>query len=227
MFYKCINYHKPATEKVHLTIANWISSFNPSHFLTIKLSCYAKNKDRLKSDTALKSVLRKSFSKSLYSQKLCFIGCAEKGKSELWHYHLFIYNCQLTTEQLEDALYEAQSCRGFYNFTFDLQPIKKNLDKVCDYAVKEIIADKNFFFDSRLITSHDMFSLPVKKCPVKPAAPTMTEPAHPKQAPARAKSPSVLSRLGQATKRLYKGVFSALKGVLGFRCTFTTTPKPP
>lgn len=145
-------------------LADWIKSFNHTHFLTVQLPENLKISNFEASKEHLRKIMAK-FENCLLGRywnkrHLPFICFAEKGQSDGWHYHILFNANSWTTEDLQKALDETSSSLQLPLYSLKLQLIGNENDHTNFYCIKEIRIKENGNFDSdRIILSGDLFSI--------------------------------------------------------------------
>ncbi len=151
-------------EKYKKEIMNWISSCNPTHFLTIQLPEHWKTSNFELSQARLKKIMA-SFEYRLYGRKwhkkhLYFMAVAEQGHSDGWHYHIVFNRLNFTEKQLEETLLKTTVALKLPSYTLDLRPITVYQEYVTSYCTKEIKIKLNGKFHSnRIIPSTVLFNI--------------------------------------------------------------------
>jgi hypothetical protein len=159
-------YNKEQTIKVKREINKWISSFNPSHFLSIQFPINLRSNNFNNSQKYLKDIMIK-FEAILLGPKwnlthLPFIAIAEHNKIEGWHYHIYIYDNTFLTDKLKKALKRLCKYKNLPPETFHLDIIDKNVGYTCSYGTKQTVADtKGHFNPDCIILSYYLFDLPI------------------------------------------------------------------
>lgn len=160
-------YNKNKTQEIKNEITKWITSFKPTHFLSIQFPKNIRNENFDTSQESLKEIMIK-FQSILLGPKwnknhLPFIAMAEHNKIEGWHYHIYFYNCLFTKKQLDRALNRLLKNKELPPETFQLDEIDKNLQYTCSYGVKHTLADyKGHFNPDCIIPSCYLFNLDTK-----------------------------------------------------------------
>jgi hypothetical protein len=92
---------------------------------------------------------------------------AERNAFYGWHYNIYFYNHDFTTEQLQQALDKTIRNKGLTPETFNLQPITHDIDEVCSYGTKEIKVSPDGSWESeRFFSSEYLFGLSLKSATV-------------------------------------------------------------
>lgn len=153
-------------------LADWIKSFNHTHFLTVQLPKNLKTSNF----EASKEHLRKIMAKFEYclldrywnKNHLPFICFAEKGRSDGWHYHILFNAGIWTTEHLQKTLDETTTSLRLPQYSLNLEPINTIKDYTNFYCIKEIrIKENGYFYSDRIILSGDLFAI-ATKTPFRP-----------------------------------------------------------
>ena len=148
---------------------NWIEGvYRPTHFLTVQLSEEKKSKSLDNSITHLRDIMNKfefHLLRRHWNRKhLPFIGFAERGLSQEWHFHLLFNHREFTDQELLNAVFDANIRRDLPGYCLELLPIIDDVIRVEGYVTKELyIKDFGQFDSDRIILSHDLFHLPYKK----------------------------------------------------------------
>lgn len=154
-------------QRTRRDLADWIKSFNHSHFLTLQLPENLKTSNFEVSKEHLRKIMAKfeNFLLGRYWNKnhLFFMAFAEKGKSEGWHYHILFNAGIWTTEDLQKALDEATTSLRLPQYSLNLKPINTTDDYTNFYCIKEIrIKENGYFYSDRIILSGDLFAVATK-----------------------------------------------------------------
>ena len=146
----------------------WIEGvYRPTHFLTVQLPEKHKSKSLDNSITHLRNIMIK-FERYLLGRHwnrkhLPFIGFAERGLSQEWHFHLLFNHREFTDQELLNAVFDANIRRDLPGYCLELLPIIDDVIRVERYVTKELyIKDFGQFDSDRIILSHDLFHLPYK-----------------------------------------------------------------
>lgn len=156
-----------------IKLINWISEYKPTHFLTIQLPLNWRNGNIHKYDCKLKKILKR-FQKCLKrnhwnKHPLPMICIAEKNQWSGYHYHILIYDCEYTTEQLQAALDRTEKDLHLTHQTFELEPITFTPEQLYSYCVKQIKTEHDL--KERISTTSTIFNVSTKK-PKKPVKKT-------------------------------------------------------
>ena len=151
-----------------------IAKYNPTHFLTVQLPLFWRNGDIHKYTKKLKKILKR-FQKCLRrnhwnKNPLPMICIAERNTWAGWHFHILIYDCQYTTEQLQAALDRTVCNLNLTHHTFELEPITFTPEHLYFYCVKQIKTEHDM--DERISTTHTLFNITEKKRQKQPAKQT-------------------------------------------------------
>ena len=156
-----------------MKLINWISGYKPTHFLTIQLPLNWRNGNIYKYDCKLKKILKrfqKCLKKNHWNKNpLPMICIAEKNQWSGYHYHILIYDCEYTTEQLQSALDRTEKDLRLTHQTFELEPITFTPEHLYSYCVKQIKTEHDI--KERISTTSTIFNVLTKK-PKKPAKKT-------------------------------------------------------
>lgn len=161
-------YNKQNTQNIRDQINQWITSTNPTHFLSVQFPPHKRKSDLDLSKKTLRLVL-KNFQRHLLKRhwnkkSLPFIAVAEKGDSPTFHFHVLFYAYKYTKDQIQVALNKTLDNMNLPPETLVLKPIEETPYYVHSYCTKEIVADVDRHFNSdRIIFSEELFDLPVKK----------------------------------------------------------------
>ncbi|MBR6663566.1 MAG: hypothetical protein IKL33_01935 [Alphaproteobacteria bacterium] len=143
-------------------VNNWISSFKPTHFLTVQLpenkktALFERSKEHLRKIMA--AFEYRLIGRHWNKKHLFFIAFAELGKSDRWHYHVLFNHGKYTKQQLEIAMLRTMSALHMPLYCLKLDLISKYPNKVTSYCTKELrIKDYGTFDSSRIIPSTDLF----------------------------------------------------------------------
>ena len=163
------NYFEPTPTQIKLI--NWISGYKPTHFLTIQLPLNWRNGNIHKYDCKLKKILKR-FQKCLKRNHwnrnpLPMICVAEKNQWSGYHYHILIYNCEYTTEQLQAALDRTEKDFRLTKQTFELKPITFTPEHLYLYCVKQIKTEHNI--KGRISTTSTIFNISEKRHKKQPS----------------------------------------------------------
>ena len=140
-------------QKAKRDLADWIKSFNNTHFLTLQLP------ENLKTSNFENCLLGRYWNKN-HLQFMCF---AEKGKGDGWHYHILFNAGNWTTEQLEGALAKTASSLHLPLYSLQLDLINRENDYTNFYCIKEIRINNHENFNSdRIIISDCLFNISKK-----------------------------------------------------------------
>ena len=155
--------HEPTPTQTKLI--NWISQHHPSDFLTVQLPLNWRNGGLDKYNTKLKAVIKR-FQKCLrpnhWNKKpLPMICIAEKNSWFGYHFHILIYDCKYTTEQLQGALDRTEYDLRLTHQTFELEPITFTPEHLFFYCVKQIKTEHDI--KERISTTSTIFNIPEKK----------------------------------------------------------------
>lgn len=153
-----------------------IAKYNPTHFLTVQLPLNWRNGGSDKYNAKLKAVIKR-FQKCLRpnhwnKNPLPMICIAEKNSWFGYHFHILIYDCHYTTEQLQAALDRTEYDFELTHQTFELEPITFTPEYLFFYCVKQIKTEHDI--KGRISTTSTLFNIPEKQRqkryaqPVKP-----------------------------------------------------------
>ncbi|MBD5405912.1 hypothetical protein HDR59_05185 [bacterium] len=150
-------------------LKKWIdNTYSPKYLMTIQLPDNLKSENLEHSITHLKNIM-KDFERLLLhrhwnKKHIPFIAFAEKGVSEDWHFHLLFNGGNFTYLELETAIQNIISKQRLPKYCLQIDEIKNDIAKVEYYTIKEIKITNYKHFDSdRMILSHDLFNIDVKK----------------------------------------------------------------
>lgn len=156
------------SQKTKNALTDWINSYNPTHFLTVQLPENMKTPNFDISKEHLRKIMAgfefQLLGKYWNKDHLPFICVSEQGKGDCWHYHILFNSNNFMTKDLDNALSNTANTFKLPLYTFYLDEINDDKDKVYSYCTKEIKVYKNGYFDSsRIIPSNDLFNLsPIK-----------------------------------------------------------------
>lgn len=168
---KCLTKSSPnclkPNQRTRRDLADWIKSFNHTHFLTLQLPENLKTSNFEVSKEHLRKIMAKfeNFLLGRYWNKnhLFFMAFAEKGQSDGWHYHILFNAGKWTTEDLQKALDKTSTSLRLPQYSLNLEPINTIEDYTNFYCIKEIRINENGnFYSDRIILSSDLFGLPYK-----------------------------------------------------------------
>ena len=142
-----------------------IAKYNPTHFLTVQLPLNWRNGNIHKYNQKLKKILKR-FQKCLRrnhwnKNPLPMICIAERNTCAGYHFHILIYNCQYTTEQLQNALDRTTYDFKLTHHTFELEPITFTPEHLYFYCVKQIKTEHDI--KDRISTTSTLFNIPEKR----------------------------------------------------------------
>ncbi|MBR1606021.1 MAG: hypothetical protein IJ660_07965, partial [Alphaproteobacteria bacterium] len=121
----------------------WIEGvYRPTHFLTVQLPEKHKSKSLDNSITHLRNIMIK-FERYLLGRHwnrkhLPFIGFAERGLSQEWHFHLLFNHREVTDQELLNAVFDANIRRDLPGYCLELLPIIDDVIRVEGYVTKEL-----------------------------------------------------------------------------------------
>lgn len=160
-----LNEEKREPTPTQIKLINAISQYHPSHFLTVQLPLNWRNGGLEKYNAKLKAVIKR-FQKCLRpnhwnKHALPMICIAEKNSWFGWHFHILIYDCKYTTEQLQGALDKTEYDLCLTHQTFELEPITFTPEHLFFYCVKQIKTEHDI--KGRISTTTTIFNIPEKK----------------------------------------------------------------
>jgi len=144
-----------------------IAKYNPTYFLTVQLPLNWRNGNIHKYIKKLKKVLKR-FQKCLKrnhwnKNPLPMICIAERNICAGYHFHILIYDCQYTMEQLQSALDRTEYDLRLTHQTFELKPITFTPERLYFYCVKQIQTEHDI--KDRISTTSTLFNIPEKRQP--------------------------------------------------------------
>ena len=150
-------------------LKKWIdNTYSPKYLMTIQLPDNLKSENLEHSITHLKNIM-KDFERLLLhrhwnKKHIPFIAFAEKGVSEDWHFHLLFNGGNFTYLELKTAIQNIILKQRLPKYCLQIDEIKDGIAKVEYYTIKEIRVEDYKHFDSdRMILSHDLFNIDIKK----------------------------------------------------------------
>lgn len=160
-----LNEEKREPTPTQIKLINAILQYHPSHFLTVQLPLNWRNGGLEKYNAKLKAVIKR-FQKCLRpnhwnKNPLPMICIAEKNTWVGYHFHILIYNCKYTTEQLQGALDRTEYDLRLTHQTFELEPITFTPEHLYFYCVKQIKTEHDI--KGRISTTATIFNIPEKK----------------------------------------------------------------
>ena len=160
-----LNEEKCEPTPTQIKLINAISQYHPSHFLTVQLPLNWRNGGLDKYNAKLKAVIKR-FQKCLRpnhwnKNPLPMICIAEKNSWFGYHFHILIYNCKYTTEQLQGALDRTEYDLRLTHQTFELEPITFTPEHLFFYCVKQIKTEHDI--KGRISTTTTIFNTPEKE----------------------------------------------------------------
>ena len=148
-----------------IRLINCISGYNPSHFLTVQLPLNWRNGQLWKYKKKLKKILKRLQKCLIHNHwnkhPLPMICIAEKNSWFGWHFHILIYDCKYTTEQLQNALDRTEYDLHLTHQTFKLEPITFTPEHLFFYCVKQIKTEHDI--GERISTTYTLFDITEKK----------------------------------------------------------------
>ena len=152
------------SQKTKNALIDWFDTYNPTHFLTVQLPEHMKTSSFDMSKEHLRKIMAgfefQLLGKYWDKDHLPFVCVSEKGRGDTWHYHILFNSGDFTIEDLDVALSKTSTIFKLPHYTFCLDEINDDKDKVYSYCTKEIKVYKNGYFDSsRIIPSVDLFNL--------------------------------------------------------------------
>lgn len=160
-----LNEEKCEPTPTQIKLINWISEYKPSHFLTVQLPLNWRNGHLWKYKQKLKKILKR-FQKCLIpnhwnKHPLPMICIAERNACSGYHFHILIYDCKYTTEQLQNALDRTEYDLRLTHQTFELEHITFTPEHLFFYCVKQIKTEHDI--GERISTTSTLFDIPEKK----------------------------------------------------------------
>lgn len=148
-----------------IKLINAISQYHPSHFLTVQLPLNWRNGNMHKYTQKFKKIVKR-FQKCLRrnhwnKNPLPMICIAERNTWAGYHFHILIYDCRYTTQQLQIALDRTEYDLRLTHQTFELEPITFTPEHLFFYCVKQIKIEPDI--KDRISTTSTLFNIPEKK----------------------------------------------------------------
>lgn len=167
------NLNENVMQRTKKELINWIASFGCTHFLTVQFPDNMKTSNINISNKHLKNIMAKFEYKLLgnYWKKkhLFFMAFAENGKNEGFHYHILLKSYNVTTNKLQTALNKTEKDLKLPSYTFCLEEIDNNKNKLYSYCIKEIKIKNNGVFSlDNVISSKELFDFKIKTLHIKP-----------------------------------------------------------
>ena len=155
------------TQKLKQVINTWASSYNPTHFLTVRLPENMKTFDYELSKRALNKIMSafeyRLLGRHWHKKHLPFIATAEKGHEEAWHYHILFNQQNFSDTELNTAIFKTMIALQLPLYSLVLKPITDYKDYVVSYCSKEMRVISDIIDTDRIVPSHVLFNIPVKK----------------------------------------------------------------
>ena len=151
------------TIQIKNILYSWLNDINPQFFLSIQLPKHLRSANLTTSNKNLLKIMLKfeqlSLKRHWNKKHIPFIAIAEHGKSNTWHYHIYIYNCSFSFLKIQSIINDVLNQLNLSKETLHIEPILTT--GVYPYTSKEFIADTNYHIDSdRIITSEFLFNIP-------------------------------------------------------------------
>ncbi len=153
-------------QKLKQVINAWAGSYNPTHFLTLRLPENMESANDDVSERALKKIMSafeyRLLGRHWHKKHLPFIATAEKGHGEAWHYHILFNQQNFSDEELNTAIFKTVTALHLPLYSLKLEPITAYKDYVVSYCSKEMRVVSDIIDTDRIIPSHVLFDIPVK-----------------------------------------------------------------
>ena len=155
------------TQKLKQVINAWAGSYNPTHFLTLRLPENMESVNEDVSERALKKIMSafeyRLLGRHWHKKHLPFIATAEKGYGETWHYHILVNQQNFSDTELNTAIFKTMTALHLPLYSLKLEPITTYKDYVVSYCSKEMCVNCDAIDTDRIIPSHVLFDIPVRK----------------------------------------------------------------
>lgn len=156
------------TEKLKNITNKWIKSYNPTHFLTLRLPEHIESANFDISQRSLKKIMAafeyRLLGRHWNKKHLPFIVTAEKGHGIVWHYHILFNQMTFSEEDLNLAIFKTIVALRYPFYSLELEKITQYKDYVITYCSKEVrIKQYNTSESDKIIPSHVLFDIPAKE----------------------------------------------------------------
>ncbi|MBR1825962.1 MAG: hypothetical protein IJ770_05185 [Alphaproteobacteria bacterium] len=119
------------------------------------------------SERALKKIMSafeyRLLGRHWHKKHLPFIATAEKGYGETWHYHILVNQQNFSDTELNTAIFKTMTALHLPLYSLKLEPITTYKDYVVSYCSKEMCVNCDAIDTDRIIPSHVLFDIPVRK----------------------------------------------------------------
>lgn len=155
------------TQKLKNIINCWMQSYNPTHFLTVRLPEHIESANFDISQRTLKKIMAafeyRLLGRHWHKKHLPFIVATEKGHGTVWHYHILFNQQTFSEESLNLAIFQTITALRYPFYSLELKKIMQYKNYVITYCSKEIrIKQFDASESDKIIPSHVLFDIPVK-----------------------------------------------------------------
>ena len=155
------------TQKLKNIINHWMQSYNPTHFLTVRLPEYIESANFDISQRTLKKIMAafeyRLLGRHWHKKHLPFIVAAEKGHGTVWHYHILFNQQTFSEDDLQTAIFRTITALRYPFYSLELEKITQYQDYVITYCSKEVrIKQFDTSESDKIIPSNVLFDIPVK-----------------------------------------------------------------
>lgn len=161
-------FNRTQTANAQQQLIEYLSNLQLTHYLTVDLPVHLQHLGFERSCKQLSRYIKRfekeAAGRHWNNHHIPFVGFAERGPNNIWHWHLLLWAHGYTDTELHDAL--RRTLKWFPKLTdhsINLQSINATPTQLYSYSVKEIISDHMGHINpDRFITSEILFNLPYK-----------------------------------------------------------------
>lgn len=163
------DYDYAQTVNAQRQLVEYLNNSQFTHYLTVDLPVHLQH---LGFEPACKALTKyvKRFEKEAAGRHwadhhIPFVGFAERGSNNIWHWHLLLWAQGYADDELHAALGRTLTYfPKLTEYSMNLQSINPNPTRLYSYSVKEIISDRMGHINpDRFFTSEILFNLSYKQ----------------------------------------------------------------
>lgn len=148
---------------VQRAFVKWVADVHPTHAITVRQNFKIATDNFEQAEKRFLQYI-KTFEKLLCGRRnwfrhpIKFRGCAEQGKTKIWHWHICIKADSVSAKKLRDAANRVREIYDLPKSTMYVKKLKAHKKRFFAYMAKELVMDEHGHFDSRrLVCSETLF----------------------------------------------------------------------